>query len=129
VGPGNGFGEESHTQAQAGELRDHAGVGDLEGDAGPEPRAGARIVEVGAQAGARGQADQRPVPDGVQGDGLAPGQDVTVADGDDQRLVDDDLGRQLRRQRSPATRATSSRPARSAAISASEPASVSVIEL
>jgi hypothetical protein len=99
VGVGDGFGEECHAQASAGQLGDDAGIADFEGDAGLKAGARAGVVEVGAQAGAPGQADERPVPDGVKADGLVPGQGVAVADGKDQRLVDDDFGGQLRGQR------------------------------
>jgi drug/metabolite transporter (DMT)-like permease len=66
VGPGDGLGQQGHAETPADELSDQLRVACLKTDAGPEAHAQAAVIEVGAQAGTAGQADQHPVPDDVQ---------------------------------------------------------------
>jgi hypothetical protein len=93
VGSDDGFGEEGHAKAPPGKLGDHVRIAGLEADAGLEAHAQARVVQGRTQAGAAGQADDRPVADGVQADVRPAGERVGRAHGDGQGLVDDHLGR------------------------------------
>ncbi len=65
VGGGEGLGDDGDAEAPPGELGEHARVAGLEGDARPEARRGAGVVDDGSQARAPGQADERPLPQGV----------------------------------------------------------------
>lgn len=58
LGVGDGGGNESEAETVGGQLGGHPGVCGFEGDVRHDSDGGAGVVELGAQAGAPGQADQ-----------------------------------------------------------------------